>query len=51
MPNVAPRRSIIVARSILSEDFQRLAEEVRSVDAAGAAIREDYRSSVRKARS
>jgi ribulose-phosphate 3-epimerase len=36
MPNAAPRRSIIVAPSILSADFGRLAEEVRAVDAAGA---------------
>jgi ribulose-phosphate 3-epimerase len=31
-----PHRSIIVAPSILSADFGRLAEEVRAVDAAGA---------------
>ena len=36
MPNAAPQRSIIVAPSILSADFGRLAEEVRAVDAAGA---------------
>jgi ribulose-phosphate 3-epimerase len=36
MPNAAPPRSIIVAPSILSADFGRLAEEVRAVDAAGA---------------
>jgi ribulose-phosphate 3-epimerase len=34
--NAAPHRSIIVAPSILSADFGRLAEEVRAVDAAGA---------------
>ena len=36
MPDVAPQRSIVVAPSILSADFGRLAEEVRAVDAAGA---------------
>jgi ribulose-phosphate 3-epimerase len=36
MPDAAPPRSIIVAPSILSVDFGRLAEEVRAVDAAGA---------------
>jgi ribulose-phosphate 3-epimerase len=36
MPDTAPRRPIIVAPSILSADFGRLAEEVRAVDAAGA---------------
>src|ERR1700730_11240362 len=36
MPDAAPHRSIIVAPSILSADFGRLAEEVRAVDAAGA---------------
>ncbi len=36
MGNAAPRRSIVVAPSILSADFGRLAEEVRAVDAAGA---------------
>jgi ribulose-phosphate 3-epimerase len=36
MPNAAPQSSIIVAPSILSADFGRLAEEVRAVDAAGA---------------
>lgn len=35
-PDAAPQRSIIVAPSILSADFGRLAEEVRAVDAAGA---------------
>jgi ribulose-phosphate 3-epimerase len=35
-PDAAPHRSIIVAPSILSADFGRLAEEVRAVDAAGA---------------
>jgi ribulose-phosphate 3-epimerase len=34
--NNASRNAIIVAPSILSADFTRLAEEVRSVDAAGA---------------
>jgi ribulose-phosphate 3-epimerase len=34
--DAAPHRSIIVAPSILSADFGRLAEEVRAVDAAGA---------------
>ncbi len=34
--NEAPRRPIVVAPSILSADFARLAEEVRAVDAAGA---------------
>ena len=36
MPDAAPQTSIIVAPSILSADFGRLAEEVRAVDAAGA---------------
>ena len=36
MPVTVSRRSIIVAPSILSADFGRLAEEVRAVDAAGA---------------
>jgi ribulose-phosphate 3-epimerase len=36
MPDAAPQKSIIVAPSILSADFGRLAEEVRAVDAAGA---------------
>jgi ribulose-phosphate 3-epimerase len=36
MPKLARRRPIIVAPSILSADFGRLAEEVRAVDAAGA---------------
>jgi len=36
MPDVALRKSIIIAPSILSADFGRLAEEVRAVDAAGA---------------
>jgi ribulose-phosphate 3-epimerase len=36
MPDAAPQRPIIVAPSILSADFGRLAEEVRAVDAAGA---------------
>jgi len=36
MPDTVLRRSIIVAPSILSADFGRLAEEVRAVDAAGA---------------
>ena len=36
MPDAAPQRQIIVAPSILSADFGRLAEEVRAVDAAGA---------------
>jgi ribulose-phosphate 3-epimerase len=35
-PGDAPRPPIIVAPSILSADFGRLAEEVRAVDAAGA---------------
>jgi ribulose-phosphate 3-epimerase len=35
-PGAAPQRPIIVAPSILSADFGRLAEEVRAVDAAGA---------------
>jgi ribulose-phosphate 3-epimerase len=34
--DAAPQRSIIVAPSILSADFGRLAEEVRAVDSAGA---------------
>jgi ribulose-phosphate 3-epimerase len=36
MVNVALQRPIVVAPSILSADFGRLAEEVRAVDAAGA---------------
>jgi len=36
LPDPRPPRSIIVAPSILSADFGRLAEEVRAVDAAGA---------------
>jgi ribulose-phosphate 3-epimerase len=36
MPGATPRRPIIVAPSILSADFERLGEEVRAVDAAGA---------------
>jgi ribulose-phosphate 3-epimerase len=36
MVNVAPQRPILVATSILSADFGRLAEEVHAVDAAGA---------------
>ena len=36
MPDAASHKSIIVAPSILSADFGRLAEEVRAVDAAGA---------------
>ena len=36
MPDAAPQRSIIVAPSILSADFGRLAEEVRAVDSARA---------------
>jgi len=36
MPDTAPHKPIIVAPSILSADFGRLAEEVRAVDAAGA---------------
>jgi ribulose-phosphate 3-epimerase len=36
MADSAPRRPILVAPSILSADFGRLAEEVRAVDAAGA---------------
>jgi ribulose-phosphate 3-epimerase len=36
MPDAAPHRSIIVAPSILSADFGRLAEEVRAVDSAGS---------------
>ncbi len=36
MTNVAPRRPIIVAPSILSADFGHLADEVQAVDAAGA---------------
>jgi ribulose-phosphate 3-epimerase len=36
MPDTATRRPIIVAPSLLSADFGRLAEEVRAVDAAGA---------------
>jgi ribulose-phosphate 3-epimerase len=36
MPDAAAQGSIIVAPSILSADFGRLAEEIRAVDAAGA---------------
>ena len=36
MLDAAPHGPIIVAQSILSADFGRLAEEVRTVDAAGA---------------
>jgi len=36
MSDTAPDRSIIVAPSILSADFGRLAEEVRVVDVTGA---------------
>ena len=36
MVNLAPHRSIVVAPSVLSADFGRLAEEVGAVDAAGA---------------
>jgi len=36
MPDTSLHRPIIVAPSILSADFGRLAEEVRAVDAAGA---------------
>jgi ribulose-phosphate 3-epimerase len=36
MPDPARHRPVIVAPSILSADFGRLAEEVRAVDAAGA---------------
>jgi ribulose-phosphate 3-epimerase len=36
MANLAPHRSVVVAPSVLSADFGRLAEEVRAVDAAGA---------------
>jgi len=36
MTGIARQRSIVVAPSILSADFGRLAEEVRAVDAAGA---------------
>ena len=36
MANVLPQTPIVVAPSILSADFGRLAEEVRAVDAAGA---------------
>jgi ribulose-phosphate 3-epimerase len=36
MPGATPRRPIIVAPSILSADFERLGDEVRAVDAAGA---------------
>jgi ribulose-phosphate 3-epimerase len=36
MPDTALHKPIIVAPSILSADFGRLAEEVRAVDAAGA---------------
>ena len=36
MTQPTPRESLIVAPSILSADFGRLAEEVRAVDAAGA---------------
>jgi ribulose-phosphate 3-epimerase len=35
-PDPAPARPVLVAPSILSADFGRLAEEVRAVDAAGA---------------
>jgi ribulose-phosphate 3-epimerase len=36
MPSATPRQPIIVAPSILSANFERLGEEVRAVDAAGA---------------
>ena len=36
MVNAAPRRPIVVAPSILSADFQRLGDEIRAVDEAGA---------------
>jgi ribulose-phosphate 3-epimerase len=36
MPDTVPHRPIVVAPSILSADFGRLAEEVHAVDAAGA---------------
>jgi ribulose-phosphate 3-epimerase len=36
IPGATPRRPIIVAPSILSANFERLGEEVRAVDAAGA---------------
>jgi ribulose-phosphate 3-epimerase len=36
MANLAPHRSVVVAPSVLSADFGRLAEEVGAVDAAGA---------------
>ena len=36
MVNLAPQSSIVVAPSVLSADFGRLAEEVGAVDAAGA---------------
>ncbi len=36
MPKARPPRPILVAPSILSADFGRLAEEIRAVDAAGA---------------
>jgi hypothetical protein len=36
MPDAAPQRLIVVAPSVLSADFGRLAEEVRTVDAAQA---------------
>ncbi len=36
MPDAAAQREIIIAPSILSADFGRLAEEVKAVDAAGA---------------
>jgi ribulose-phosphate 3-epimerase len=36
MADAVPHRSIIVAPSILSADFGRLAEEIRAVDVAGA---------------
>jgi ribulose-phosphate 3-epimerase len=36
MPGATLRRPIIVAPSILSANFERLGEEIRSVDAAGA---------------
>lgn len=36
IPHATPRRTVIVAPSILSADFGHLADEVRAVDAAGA---------------
>jgi pentose-5-phosphate-3-epimerase len=36
MPDAAPHRPIIVAPSILSADFGRLAEEVRAIVAGNA---------------